>query len=79
MYSNTGLNKVILVGYVTREPRLHTYKETNQQLLFALTTYETIKSNSGEIEHTEIHHVKIDILNPSIKNITLKKGDLVYL
>ncbi|RYZ99935.1 MAG: single-stranded DNA-binding protein [Sphingobacteriaceae bacterium] len=79
MYSNTGLNKVILVGYITREPRLHTYKDNSQQLVFTITTNEIIRSNNGEIEHTENHHIKIDTNHSALKHITLKKGDMVYV
>jgi single-strand DNA-binding protein len=78
MYTNAGLNKVILVGHITREPRWHT-GEKCRQLSFTIRTEETIRSQQGDVVHEEFHNVRIEEHNPSLKRINLKKNELVYI
>ncbi len=78
MYTNAGLNKVILVGHVIREPRWHT-GEKCRQLSFTIRTEEIIRSQQGDVIHEEFHNIRIEEHNASLKRVNLKKNDLIYL
>ncbi|RVU02450.1 single-stranded DNA-binding protein [Mucilaginibacter limnophilus] len=75
---NSGLNKVYLVGYVTREPRWHHFKN-NRYLCFTIATAEVIKSQSGINNHEELHNIKIEADKMSHERHFPSRGDMVYI
>lgn len=77
MLNNSGVNKVILVGYVARQPRRHNINDT-QMLCFPLVTQEYIKKNGVNVEHLEQHQIKVP-LNCSGVDYFVNKGNMVYL
>jgi single-stranded DNA-binding protein len=79
MHTNTGLNKVLLVGYIAQQPELYKHPDKKQQISFTLTTFEVIKTSSGQYEHAETHYIKIDADNASISKLSLQKGDHIYV
>ncbi|RYZ99637.1 MAG: single-stranded DNA-binding protein [Sphingobacteriaceae bacterium] len=79
MYNNASVNKVFLMGYVAREPRIHNSKNGKPQLSFSLTTTESIKTQGGDIQHSEVHAIKINADAACLKDVNLKKGDMLYV
>ncbi len=78
MYSNSGINKVILVGHVVREPRWHTDGK-ERWLAFTLATKETIFSAKGDYDHIENHQIKISESAAALKRCDFKKNDMLYI
>ncbi len=77
MLNNSGINKVILVGYVAKQPRRHTIDNV-QTLCFPLVTQEYIKKNSDKTEHLEWHQIKMPLNTISAEHY-VNKGDCLYL
>ncbi|MDT3405555.1 single-stranded DNA-binding protein [Mucilaginibacter terrae] len=76
--SNDGINKVLLAGQITAEPRWH--DEGNERMLcFTLTTKEIIFSQKEDIEHLENHRIKIPEKSHALKRFTFKKDDIVFV
>jgi single-strand DNA-binding protein len=78
MYKNAGLNKIILVGQIVKEPRWHVF-DGQRQLCFTLLTREIIRSQQGEQEHEEFHSVRLPALSALAERFSFGKGDVVYL
>lgn len=75
----SGINKVILVGYLGKDPDLR-YLEGNIAVAsFPLATSETYSKNGLKEEHTEWHNVVLwrSLAESAAK--LLKKGGLVYV
>lgn len=79
MLSNTGINKIILLGQISKVPRVHTFGNEQKQLCFTLLTVENIKKGNDSIEHEEYHNIRIpekimlqDVLN-------LEVGQTIYI
>ncbi|RYE35735.1 MAG: single-stranded DNA-binding protein [Sphingobacteriaceae bacterium] len=79
MFTNSGINKVFLVGNIGKEPRLHNFQDQQEVLCFPLVTNETIKKNGEDFELTEWHNLKISKAVAATTNQQLKKGDLLYI
>lgn len=77
MLNNSGVNKVLLAGYVGKQPRKHSIHDT-QMLCFPLVTQEFIKKNGENTEHLEWHQIKMPLDSAGIDYL-INKGDLVYL
>ena len=78
----SGVNKVILVGHLGKDPEIRTTQAGSKVVTFSLATSETWKDrNSGERkEKTEWHRVVI--FNENIAQVAeryLKKGSQVYI
>ncbi|HEY4198337.1 MAG TPA: single-stranded DNA-binding protein, partial [Mucilaginibacter sp.] len=70
-----GINKVILVGYVLSEPRLH--KETlGDSWHFPLETEERFQSGGRDSVHLEVHNIHVPV---KIYDTILRKGQLLHL
>ncbi|WCT12549.1 single-stranded DNA-binding protein [Mucilaginibacter jinjuensis] len=78
MLSNSGINKVFLVGYIGKEPRWHSANNEPKMLCFPMVTTEFIKKNGTSVEHVEWHQIKIPE-NFVEDETLLKKGQLVYV
>ncbi|MGI4750620.1 MAG: single-stranded DNA-binding protein [Janthinobacterium lividum] len=79
MFTNSGINKVFLVGNIGKDPRLHNFQDQQEVLCFPLITNEIIKKNGEDFELTEWHNVKIPKAVAVINTQELKKGDLLYI
>ena len=78
MLSNSGINKVFLVGHIGKEPRWHLANNEPKMLCFPMVTTEFIKKNGTSVEHVEWHQIKIPE-NFVEDETLLKKGQLVYV
>lgn len=76
-----GVNKVILVGNLGRDPEVRTMQNGNKVCNFSVATSETWKDNNGDRqERTEWHNVVI--FNKHLADVAekyLQKGSKVYL
>jgi single-strand DNA-binding protein len=75
-----GVNKVIIVGTVGRDPEVKTF-ENGELVTFSLATNESYKDKNGNlVEKTEWHNISIGI--PNICEVAkkyVKKGDIIYV
>ena len=76
-----GVNKVILVGHLGKDPEVRTLDNGVKVAKFSVATSESYKDkNSGEkIENTEWHNVSVWRGLADVAENYLKKGSLVYL
>ncbi|MEX8547296.1 MAG: single-stranded DNA-binding protein [Mucilaginibacter sp.] len=79
MFTNSGINKVFLVGHIGKEPRLHNFTDQKEVLCFPLVTNETIKKNGDNVELIEWHNIKIPKEVAASGNELLQKGHLLYI
>lgn len=79
MFTNSGINKVFLVGSIGKDPRSHNFQDQQEVLCFPLITNETIKKNGEDFELTEWHNIKIPKAITAINSQLPKKGDLLYI
>ncbi len=75
-----GVNKVILLGNLGRDPEVFTFENGNKKVRLALATGETWRTKNNEkIEHTEWHSVVLYRGLAEIAEKYLKKGNTVYI
>lgn len=79
MLTNSGINKVFLVGNIGKEPRLHNFQDQQEVLCFPLITTEVIKKNGEDFDLTEWHNIKIPKAVATATDLQLQKGHLLYL
>jgi single-strand DNA-binding protein len=79
MFNNAGVNKVFLVGYVGKIPRLHEQPDGQNFYCFPLATNEFIKKHNQLVEHTEWHQIRIPAHQFTDITPQLDKGQLIYL
>lgn len=58
-HSNSNVNKVFLVGEISRQPRWHRNGQAGSALCFTLITKESYEKNGATIEQAEEHAIKI--------------------
>lgn len=76
----SGVNKVILIGHIGKEPEIKYLEGNIARLSFSLATTEAFTDKTGKrSEHTEWHNIVMwrQIAENAAK--ILKKGMLVYL
>lgn len=72
-----GLNKVILIGHLGKDPDTYTFDDGTKKASFSLATTETYRDKNGDWQDiTEWHNV-VGYRYLAEKNIV--KGDLVYI
>lgn len=72
-----GLNKVILIGHLGKDPDTFTFDDGTKKASFSLATTESYKSSDGNWQDkTEWHNI-VGYRYLAEKNIV--KGDLVYV
>ncbi len=72
-----GLNKVLLIGRIGKDPDIFTFENGNKKLSFTVATNESYKDRSGQwVEQTEWHNV---VGYGYLPDKNLIKGDLVYV
>jgi single-strand DNA-binding protein len=75
-----GVNKVILLGNLGKDPEIRYLESNLAKVKFTLATSECYKDKNGlKIDHTEWHHVVMwGVLAESAEKL-LKKGMQIYL
>ena len=76
MPSNTSVNKIILLGHVAKEPKLHVIGN-EKALCFPVIINETIRKGGVDSIHQELAQVKVYEDLPCLDKI--QKGRLVYI
>ena len=75
-----GINKVILIGNLGRDPEIQNFENGVKKATFTLATTEAYKGKDGEkVSHTEWHNI---VLWRGLADVTerfLKKGNTVYI
>jgi single-strand DNA-binding protein len=75
-----GVNKVILVGHLGRDPELRHLEGGLTVARFSLATTEVHKDKNGNrIEHTEWHNIVLWRILADNAEKLLKKGSQIYL
>lgn len=76
----SGVNKVILVGYVGKDPEVR-YLEGGVALArFSLATSESYKNKEGKkVDQTEWHHIVLWRNQAEIAEKYVRKGTMLYL
>lgn len=75
-----GINKVILIGNVGRDPEIRTLESGTKVATFSLATSESYKDNNNEWkEQTEWHNIVLWRNLAERAESSLKKGMQVYL
>lgn len=77
----SGVNKVILVGRLGKDPEVKTLENGGKIANFSIATSESYKDKkSGEkVENTEWHNISLWNSVAEIAEKYLKKGDNVYI
>jgi len=75
----SGINKVILVGHLGKDPDLRYLQNNVAVLSFPLATSETIIKNGEKIEQTEWHNIVMWRGLAEAAEKMLKKGRLIYM
>ena len=76
----TGVNKVILVGHLGKDPEIKYFENNIAKTTFSLATTEYFKDKNGQrSEHTEWHHIVMWRNMAENASKYLKKGTLIYL
>jgi len=75
-----GINKVILIGHLGRDPEVRTIESGTKVARFSLATTETFKDRNGERkEQTEWHNIVCWRNLADIAEQYLNKGKLIYV
>ncbi|WP_317896996.1 single-stranded DNA-binding protein [Aurantibacillus circumpalustris] len=75
-----GVNKVILIGNLGKDPELKYLDGNIAKLSFSLATSEFYKDNAGnQVEHTEWHNVVLWRFQAENAAKLLKKGTQIYV
>lgn len=76
----SGINKVILVGHLGKDPEVRHLENGVNVASFSLATTETITNKSGERQDlTEWHNIVVWRGLADVAEKYLKKGKLIYL
>jgi single-strand DNA-binding protein len=75
----SGINKVILVGHLGKDPELRYLQDQTAVLSFPLATSEFVIKNGTKTEHTEWHNVVMWRSLAEAGKRMLHKGKLVYI
>lgn len=75
-----GINKVILVGHLGKDPEVRTLENGTKVATFSLATSESYKDKNGnKVEKTEWHNVVVWRQLAEITEKYVKKGQLLYI
>ena len=75
----SGINKVMLVGHLGKDPDLRQLDGNISVVSFPLATCETFNKNGTRTEQTEWHNIVMWRGMAESASKTLKKGKLVYI
>jgi single-strand DNA-binding protein len=79
MLSNSGINKVLLLGQITGDPITNSFLKEQGYVTITLVTNETIKRGEENIEHNEYHKIKIPERLLAQDKLHLQAGQMVFL
>lgn len=72
-----GVNKVILIGHLGKDPQVTTFESGFKKATFSLATSERVLDKENKwTDHTEWHNI---VLWRKSGDVNLLKGDLIYL
>jgi single-strand DNA-binding protein len=75
-----GVNKVILLGNLGKDPEVHNFENGVKKVSFSLATTETFKNKEGlKVQQTEWHNIVIWRNFAEAAEKYLHKGDTVYI
>ena len=75
-----GVNKVILIGNLGKDPEVRTLDSGVKVANFSLATTESYKNRNGErVENTEWHNIVLWRGLAEVADTYLKKGNQVYI
>lgn len=75
-----SLNKVILIGYLGKDPEIKTLENGVKLGRFSIATTEVFKNKSGDkTEHTEWHNIVVWRNLANIAEQILNKGDQILI
>jgi single-strand DNA-binding protein len=75
-----GVNKVILVGNLGKDPEIRNFENGRAVATFSLATSETYKNKTGEkVTNTEWHNIVLWSPLAEIAEKYLKKGNQIYV
>ena len=75
-----GVNKVILVGNLGKDPEIWTFDDGTKKASFSLATTESYKDKMGnKVDQTEWHNIVLWRGLADIAERFLKKGNSIYL
>ncbi|HHT51701.1 MAG: single-stranded DNA-binding protein [Bacteroidales bacterium] len=76
----SGINKVILIGRLGRDPEVRAFEGGLKRASFSLATSEVYKNKEGnKVEHTEWHNIVCWRFLAEIAEKYLTKGKQIYL
>lgn len=75
----SGINKVILVGNLGKDPDIMKFENGVKKASFPLATTEVYKKDNERVTHTEWHNVVLWRGLADIAETYLKKGSQVYI
>jgi single-strand DNA-binding protein len=76
----SGVNKVILIGNLGRDPEIQTFENGVKKAAFSLATTETYKGKDGnKTSQTEWHNIVLWRGLAEIAETYLKKGHQIFL
>jgi len=75
-----GINKVILVGNLGKDPEIQTFDNGVKKAAFSLATTESYKNRDGQkVSQTEWHNIVLWRGLAEVAESYLKKGNQVYI
>jgi single-strand DNA-binding protein len=75
-----GINKVILIGNLGKDPEVFTFENGNKKVSFSLATTESFKNKEGmRVDRTEWHNIVLYRGLADVATQYLKKGQSIYL
>jgi len=75
-----GINKVILIGHLGKDPEIMRLESGSMKASFTVATTETYKDKSGNrVDQTEWHNIVVWNKSAEIAEKYLKKGGAVYI
>ncbi len=76
----SGVNKVILIGNLGKDPEVTTFENGVKKAAFSLATTESYKNREGQkVEQTEWHNVVLWRGLAEVAQTYLQKGNQVYI
>ncbi len=76
----TGVNKVILIGNLGKDPEIQKFDNGVKKASFSLATTEVFKNKEGDrTPHTEWHNIILWRGLAEVAESYLKKGNTIYL
>ena len=75
-----GINKVILIGHLGKDPEVYTFDNDTKKVSFSLATSESYKDKNGNrVDQTEWHNVVLWRGLAEVAERYLTKGSQIYL